>query len=71
MAASQLQSRVASEADIEARLEVLEARVVELESRVAIGTASDAEREELMRAQAEADFCLEWLDDMGAFNPSC
>lgn len=62
-------SREISVADWEARLEVLEARVVELEERRAAGVATAAEVAELLRVQAEADFYVEALNDLGAFNP--
>jgi hypothetical protein len=57
-----------SVAELEARLESLEARGVELESRLCAGTATAAERAELTRVQAEAEFFFGLLEDMGAFN---
>lgn len=56
-------------AELEARLEMLEARGVELESRLCAGTATPAERAELTRVQAEAEFFFGLLEDMGTFNP--
>ena len=61
-------SRQISVADWEARLEVLEARVVELEERRAAGVATAAEVAELLRVQAEADFYVEALNELGACN---
>jgi hypothetical protein len=55
-------------AELEAQLEVLEARGVELESRLVAGIATPAERAELDRVQAEADFFFGLLEEMGAFN---
>jgi hypothetical protein len=55
-------------AELEAQLEMLEARGVELESRLSAGIATAAERAELDRVQAEADFLFALLEDMGAFN---
>lgn len=55
-------------AELEAQLELLEARGVELESRLSAGTATPAERAELDRVQAEADFFFGLLEEMGAFN---
>jgi hypothetical protein len=55
-------------AELEAQLELLEARGVELESRLSSGIATTAERAELDRVQAEADFFFGLLEQMGAFN---
>ena len=55
-------------AELEAKLESLEARGAELESRLSAGTATAAERAELDRVQAEADFFFGVLEEMGAFN---
>jgi hypothetical protein len=57
-------------AELEAQLELLEARGVELESRLVAGVATPAERAELDRVQAEADFFFGLLEDLGAFNSS-
>lgn len=56
-------------AELEAQLDQLEARGVELESRLSAGTATPAERAELMRVQAEAEFFFGLLEEMGAFHP--
>jgi hypothetical protein len=56
-------------AELEAQLDQLEARGVELESRLTAGTATPAERAELMRVQAEADFFFALLEELGAFHP--
>jgi hypothetical protein len=55
-------------AELEAQLEMLEARGVELESRLSAGIATPAERAELDRVQAQADFFFALLEEMGAFN---
>jgi hypothetical protein len=55
-------------AELEAQLELLEARGVELESRLSAGIATPAERAELDRVQAEADFFFGLLEEMGAVN---
>ena len=55
-------------AELEAKLESLEARGAELESRLSAGIATAAERAELDRVQAEADFFFGVLEEMGAFN---
>lgn len=55
-------------AELEAQLERLEARGVELESLLGAGMATPADRAELDRVQAQADFFFGLLEDMGAFN---
>jgi hypothetical protein len=55
-------------AELEAQLELLEARGVELESRLGAGIATPAERAELDRVQAEADFFFGLLEEMGSVN---
>ncbi|MEO8313487.1 MAG: hypothetical protein ABI645_01720 [Pseudomonadota bacterium] len=55
-------------ADLEAQLESLEARGVELESRLSAGTATPAECAELTRVQAEVDFFFTLLEGLGVFN---
>jgi hypothetical protein len=57
-------------AELEAQLEQLEARGVELEARLGAGIATPAERAELDRVQAEADFFFALLEELGAFNPA-
>jgi hypothetical protein len=60
---------LSSVAELEERLESLEARGVELESRLCDGTATAAERAELARVQAEADFFFGLLEGLGASTP--
>lgn len=60
--------QVTSSAVLLARLEWLEARVVEIEQRLEHGSASEQDRAELVRMQAEAEFYHETLEQLGAFN---
>lgn len=62
--------QVTSSAVLLARLEWLEARVVEIEQRLEHGSANEQDRAELVRLQAEAEFYHETLEQLGVFNPS-
>jgi uncharacterized coiled-coil protein SlyX len=67
--ASSEQSAILSPLQIEAHLETLEARAVELEAMIESGHATADHRRELSRVQAEVEFLSGLLDDMGHFNP--